>query len=338
MAIVFDPVRRGHLLSAWIIMAVLLVATLEYRLLPALFAGLLVYELVHVITPRLRMIPAEGAKLAAVGIIALVVVGLLLILVFGLVAFLGGDQSGYRALIQKIAQSIEQSRQVLPEWLVGNLPADETGVKSGAASWLRANAAAVGTMGRQAVELILHIIIGMVIGALVSLLDVLPDKPHGPLGIALKGRVTRLADAFGRIVFAQVRIAALNTVFTALYLVVALPLFGIHLPFAKTLVVITFVAGLLPVIGNLISNTIIVLASLSISLNVAIISLAFLIVIHKLEYFLNARIVGGRIDASAWELLLAMTAMQAIFGLPGLIAAPVYYAYLKDELMAAKLL
>jgi predicted PurR-regulated permease PerM len=333
----FDPVRRGHLLSAWIIMAVLLVATLEYRLLPALFAGLLVYELVHIITPRLRMIPAEGAKLAAVGIIAVVVVGLLLVLVFALVAFVRGEGSGYKALVQKIAQTIEQSRELLPEFLIGSLPADEAGVKSGAASWLRANAAAVGTMGRQAVELILHIIIGMVIGALVSLLDVLPDKPHGPLGIALKDRVTRLADAFGRIVFAQVRVAALNTLLTALYLVVALPLFGINLPFAKTLIVITFVTGLLPVLGNLVSNTIIVLASLSISLNVALISLTFLIVIHKLEYFLNARIVGRRIDASAWELLLAMTAMQAIFGLPGLIAAPVYYAYLKDELMSAKL-
>jgi hypothetical protein len=56
---------------------------------------------------------------------------------------------------------------------------------------------------------------------------------------------------------------------------------------------------------------------LGISLNVAIISLVFLIVIHKLEYFLNARIVGGQIEASAWELLLAMTAMQAVFGLSG---------------------
>ena len=333
----FDPVHRGHLLSAWIIMAVLLIATLEYRLLPALFAGLLVYELVHIITPRLRVIPAEGAKLAAVGIIALVVVGLLLTLVFALMAFLGGDGSGYNALLQRIAQTMEQSRALLPAFLTGSLPVDEAGVRSGVSGWLRANAAAVGTMGRQAVELILHIIIGMVIGALVSLLDVLPDKPHGPLGIALKDRVMRLSDAFGRIVFAQVRIAALNTVFTALYLLVALPLFGVDLPFAKTLVVITFVAGLLPVIGNLISNTMIVVVSLSVSLHVGLISLVFLIAIHKVEYFLNARIVGRRIDASAWELLLAMTAMQAVFGLPGLIAAPVYYAYLKDELMAARL-
>ena len=33
--------------------------------------------------------------------------------------------------------------------------------------------------------------------------------------------------------------------------------------------------------------------------------------IHKLEYFLNARIVGTQIRARAWELLIAMLAMEA---------------------------
>jgi len=39
-------------------------------------------------------------------------------------------------------------------------------------------------------------------------------------------RVTRLSDAFRRVVFAQVRISAINTTLTALYLIVVLPLFG----------------------------------------------------------------------------------------------------------------
>ena len=90
--------------------------------------------------------------------------------------------------------------------------------------------------------------------------------------------------------------------------------------------------GLLPVAGNLISNSVIVIVSLSQSLAVALASLAFLIVIHKLEYFLNARIVGGEIKASAWELLCAMLVMEAAFGVQGLIAAPIFYAYGKAEL------
>ena len=55
--------------------------------------------------------------------------------------------------------------------------------------------------------------------------------------------------------------------------------------------------------------------------------------IHKFEYFLNAHIVGTQVHAHAWELLLAMLVMEAAFGVPGLIAAPVYYAYVKSELV-----
>jgi predicted PurR-regulated permease PerM len=67
-------------------------------------------------------------------------------------------------------------------------------------------------------------------------------------------------------------------------------------------------------------------------------SLAFLVVIHKLEYFVNARVMGGQIHARAWELLLAMLVMDAVFGIPGVIAAPIYYAYLKNELSAQNLI
>jgi predicted PurR-regulated permease PerM len=179
-----------------------------------------------------------------------------------------------------------------------------------------------------------HILIGFVIGAMVSLREARPVEAGGPLAGALGERASRLGEAFRRVVFAQVRIAALNAAFTAIYLLAVLPLAGVHLPFAKTLVIITFVGGLIPIVGNLISNTVIVVMSLSVSLELAIASLAFLIVVHKLEYFLNARIVGRGIHASSWELLMAMLLMEAAFGLAGLVAAPIYYAYLKDELAA----
>jgi predicted PurR-regulated permease PerM len=133
-------------------------------------------------------------------------------------------------------------------------------------------------------------------------------------------------------VFAQFKISLINTAFTGIYLALVLPAFGINLPFKMTLIALTFITGLLPVLGNLVSNTIIVVVSLSISPQVAIGSLLFLIIIHKFEYFLNARIVGRRTECRAWELLLAMVVMEAAFGIPGVIAAPIYYTYLKAEL------
>jgi predicted PurR-regulated permease PerM len=140
------------------------------------------------------------------------------------------------------------------------------------------------------------------------------------------------------VVFAQVQISALNALLTGIYLLVIVPWMGIDLPFAKTMVIVTFLTGLLPVVGNLISNTIIVVMSLSVSPLLAVSSLLFLVVIHKLEYFVNARVMGGRIHARAWELLLAMLVMDAIFGIPGVVAAPIYYAYLKNELSAHNLI
>ena len=57
-----------------------------------------------------------------------------------------------------------------------------------------------------------------------------------------------------------------------------------------------------------------------------------MVVIHKLEYFLNARIIGIQVNAKSWELLTAILVMETLFGLPGVVAAPVFYAYLKKEL------
>ena len=44
------------------------------------------------------------------------------------------------------------------------------------------------------------------------------------------------------------------------------------------------------------------------------------------------QIVGGEIKASAWEILCAMIVFEAAFGLQGLVAAPIFYAYGKSEL------
>jgi predicted PurR-regulated permease PerM len=155
---------------------------------------------------------------------------------------------------------------------------------------------------------------------------------------ALTNRARRLGGAFRSVVFAQVRISALNAFLTGIYLLVIVPWTGTTLPFAKTMVAVTFITGLLPVIGNLISNTVITIVSLSVSPLLAVSSLAFLVIIHKLEYFVNARVMGGQIQARAWEILIAMLAMEAVFGIAGVIAAPIYYAYLKRELAAHKLI
>jgi predicted PurR-regulated permease PerM len=242
------------------------------------------------------------------------------------------------SLFERSQHILTDARTKLPPWVVENVPGNVDDLKALASGWLDEHSKEVQLIGREAMHLFVHMLIGMVIGALVSLYESPPADQMGPLAAALTERVERFGEAFRRVVFAQVRISALNTIFTALFLAAVLPMFGVDVPLKKTLIAITFFTGLLPVIGNLISNTVIVVVGLSISIYVAIAALVFLIVIHKLEYFLNARIVGSSIKARAWEILLAMIVMESAFGIAGLIAAPIYYAYLKAELADEKMI
>lgn len=336
------PPSTAYEIAAWVLTASILFLVLWLKLLPALLAGLLVFELVHIITPYIARQfptkhPSNRSKLWAVGILVTIIVSLLALAAAGLVAFFRSDSGSLTVLLAKMAQIIEDSRKVLPGWLLEHLPEDALTFKDQATAWLRSHADELQVVGKEAGRATAHVILGMIIGGMLALRDVVTIDHFKPFARALVGRSSLLSDAFRRVVFAQVRIAAINAFFTAVYLALVLPLMGVQLPLVKTMIAITFVVGLIPVIGNLISNTVIVIVSLSQSLTVAIASLVYLIVIHKFEYFLNAKIVGTQIRANAWELLIAMLVMEAAFGLAGIVAAPIYYAYIKAELRARDL-
>jgi predicted PurR-regulated permease PerM len=273
----------------------------------------------------------------AVGVLVIIVVSLLTFAGAGILTFFRSDVGSLTVLLARMAQIVEDSRKILPPWLLTHMPADALAFKVVVADWLRENSTVLQVVGKEAGRGLVHVIIGMIIGGIVALHDAVKDDYFFPFAQAMVQRTSLLANSFRSVVFAQVRIAALNAIFTGIYLAIILPITGIHLPLVKTLIAITFVLGLIPVAGNLVSNTIIVIVSLSQSLSVAIGSLIFLVVIHKLEYFLNARIIGDKIRANAWELLIAMLMMESVFGIAGIVAAPIYYAYIKNELRARKL-
>ena len=314
-------------------------ATLEFHLLAALFSGLLVYSVVHILAPLLgKKISSERARLLAVATLAVVVVTALTLAIWGVVVFFRSDAGNAQMLLQRIADMLDASRSQLPPWLGEYFPADVGSLKLMITDWLHLHSVEARLMGEAAGRTAAHLVLGMIIGALVALNETRHEHSMQPLAATLSRRVAHLAGAFRNIVFAQVQIAAINTVFTGVYLLILLPIAGVELPLRKSMLAITFFAGLLPIVGNLISNSVMVVVALSHSFQVALASLIFLVTIHKLEYFLNARIIGAHIQARAWELLVAMLVMEAMFGLPGVAAAPVYYAYLKCELVKRKLI
>ncbi|WP_426701814.1 AI-2E family transporter [Rhodanobacter sp. Col0626] len=326
--------------ASYLLAAAALLVVIEVHLLSALLAGLLVYELVRTMTPLLgRRISGERARLVVVALLGAIVVGLLVLLILGAISLFRHEIGNPELLWQEqLMPLVEKARQQLPPMLVNSLPDSVDDLRVGAIDLARKHAGTLQLAGKGAVRVFVHIIIGLVLGAIVALSRARPAHQVGPLAAELSLRSQRVADAFHNIVFAQIKISLINTLFTAIFLLGVLPLLGIHVPLSKTLVVLTFIVGLLPVVGNLLSNTAVTIAALSVSLGVGIAALGFLVVIHKLEYFLNARIVGTQIHARAWELLIAMLLMEAAFGLPGVIAAPIYYAYLKAELEAERLI
>lgn len=333
--------RDGRIDTASQVLAGLaLLGTLWFGLLAALLAGLLIHELVHMAAPAFRRFGATHkiGRIIALGLFSAVIS---VIVVFGVIevaAVLTSRSEGLVAVMRKMAEAVEAAKEQLPAWILAYIPSSGQDLNAQAADWLRGHARELLQVGTEVGRILVHVVIGLVIGGMVAISD-LTDRPgRGPLARALAERVRLLAMSFRRVVFAQVRISALNTVLTSIYLVGVLPLLGVHLPLTKTMIAVTFIAGLMPVIGNLISNTVIVVISLSLSVYTAAASLAFLVIIHKLEYFLNAKIVGTQIHARAWEILVAMLAMEAAFGVPGVISAPIFYAYLKVELGQRKLI
>ena len=336
-----DTIARSRFtLAACVLAALALFAVLPLHLLPALLAGLLVFAIIDALAPRLeRYVPRASAHgLVALGL-SVVVVGLLTIAVVAIVSIVRREVGDPSAFLESLNPLLDRARGQLPAFVVDHLPDNITDIRVAAVDWMRQHASALQLAGKTAARVFVHLLIGMVLGAMIALAAARGRGQQAtPFVAALLERSSNLLGAFRDIVFAQVKISAINTLLTGIFLLVLLPLFSTPIPFAKTLVVVTFIVGLLPVAGNLISNTLIFIAALSVSFADAVAALAFLILVHKLEYFLNARIVGTQIRARAWELLIAMLLMESAFGIGGLIAAPIYYAFLKRELAAAKLI
>lgn len=326
-------------LASVLIISFALLFILPLKLLPCLIAGLLTFEIIDSLTNLLKQrIEGRIARVISVGIITVVVIVALATAFTSAYTFLMHEANHPEQLLKKLLLIIEKARNQLPESIDKFLPATAEDIKHYLSQFIIGHLTELKTFGKGAAHLFVTVLVGMVLGAIIALHPVPKENTLKPLATTLFTRVSRFARAFHDIVFAQIKISALNTFFTAIFLLIVPHLFGEHLPLVKTLILITFIVGLIPVIGNLISNTVIFLVALSVSFWVACCVLLYLICIHKLEYFLNARIVGGQIRARAWELLIAMLVFEAAFGLAGVIAAPIYYAYLKYELRAERLI
>ncbi len=152
-----------------------------------------------------------------------------------------------------------------------------------------------------------------------------PRNLYSFYGDEIAQRFASFYHSFSTVMGAQIAISAINTLLTAIFVL------AMDMPHPVIIIGVTFSCGLVPVIGNLVSNTIITIIGFTVSPQMALIALLFLIVIHKLEYFLNSRIIGSRIRTPVWLMLLGLIVGERTMGLCGMILAPVLLYYLKVE-------
>ena len=278
---------------------------------------------------------SSAARIVAATFVMVLPLLLLALAYSGARDFVLNASEQYRELLDYIARTVLELRLKLPADMAVYLPERAAEVQRIIAGYLRAKAGAMAITGRAWLGGLVFSYVGLIVGALAAVAPA--PAQRRPLAEELFRRITVFGDAFGQIVAAQFWIATFNTFLTAVFLLFVLPMWDLRLPYTPALITLTFVAGLVPIVGNLLCNAVITLVGLSVSPTTALACLGFLVLIHKAEYIINAKVVGRRTHMAVWELLAVMFVAEAVYGPAGLVAAPLFYAYLKKELEAARL-
>ena len=180
-------------IAAWVLTAFGLFLVLRLHLLAALVGGLAVYEVVHILARRLRFIRTGGRetrKVVAVTLLAAFVVAALTFAILGLIAFFRSDLGNLSALIQKMADILDSSKENLPVWLAEELPTNADELRVDLVTWLRDHAGELQTLGAEVGRSFVHALIGMIIGAMLAFNETRQVTHRAPLAarVSLPGQ------------------------------------------------------------------------------------------------------------------------------------------------------
>ncbi|MDP8254528.1 MAG: AI-2E family transporter [Candidatus Alcyoniella australis] len=149
--------------------------------------------------------------------------------------------------------------------------------------------------------------------------EVFGRKPQSLMGYLFYftlERAGRFYYYFKRVMGGQLAISLINTLISAVVIVI------LGLPYPTALILTVFFLGLFPVVGNIVSNTLLTLVALaSVGLWGAAVCLCLLVGIHKLEYFLNSKIIGEIVKLPMFVTLTSLVVFELVLGIPGLILA-----------------
>ncbi|MBI2946732.1 MAG: AI-2E family transporter [Verrucomicrobia bacterium] len=234
--------------------------------------------------------------------------------------------------IPRIVHFAQENRLQLPFENPDTLTVKD--LQESAVKAIKENLRSVGNFAKATTKQFVLLVIGLVVAASLFInpqMDLERDRRRLKNNLytltcdEITERFRNFYRSFAMVMGAQITISTINTVLTAIFVL------SVKLPYASVIIGVTFLCGLLPIIGNIISNSVIVGIGFTISPMLAIAALVFLVILHKLEYFLNSKIIGDRIKNPVWLTLLGLIVGERLLGIPGMILAPVILHYVKME-------
>lgn len=320
-------------LASYILMTIFILSAFVLNLVPALVAGLLIYLLITSIFNGLKKKVGANANRVTILILAAIVASVISLITFAILNSVSYGTDGITSLANETFRIVAELKNYLPESWLALIPQDMIVIKEKVVEVVKENVLNIFAVTASSFKIMTQMFLGMIVGAIIAFCEV--DKEHKayrPLANEIMNRIHVFKECFSKLIVSQIKISAINTTLTAIYLIVVLPIFGVDMPYKTTLLIVTFICGLIPVIGGIISNSLIIILSLTIGIKVVIASVVFLFLVNLSEYYTNAKIVGGEMNTTMWELLIAMIVMEVIFGIWGVVLAPVIYGYIKQEL------
>lgn len=331
--------------ASYILLSLFIIGCFVFKLFPIVIAGIATYAVSRffysIISKKMK---GDASKISVMIVVTLSMLILCALGAGGYYAFKAGQTAtSIVNLEQDFYSVIMQIKNYLPTWLSSSIPENFFDIKEQMVALAKDSTGKLLNMTTTSAKLALYILIGVILGSMVSFtvlqkeaskvnnMNASPER-NTPFTQSLMDRIHLFSEVFCKVLVAQVQISTVNTILTSIYIFILLPLFSIKMPYGGTIILLTFLLGLIPILGNLIVNVIVVIISLTVSFKLAVASLFFLIVIHKLEYYINAKVVGGKLKIYVWEMLICMVILEAIFGPIGVVLAPVIYGYIKEEL------
>lgn len=312
----FAVILAALILTAWCHLGVLA--------LTALFSYFALHVLAHIF---------KGRRWAAL----VVFFAFLGIVVYGLAYFVQATAAALPGIAEKAVPAVSQ-------WAGAHhirLPVtDFEGLKDRIIKAATSGATDIGKfadVARGATAEFVYFVVGVVVavGIFIAPREEFIDRPnpgrHNLYSVCRDEICQRFAtfyESFFLVMRAQVTISAIDTTLTGIFV----GLMG--LPYMFVAVGVTFICGLIPVVGNLLSNTLVMALGFMVSPAKGLWALAYLVCIHQLEYLLNSKIIGGRILIPLWLTLLSLVIGESLMGVTGMILAPAILHYIRIEGLA----